>query len=100
MQPNFSMVRLKQNLMSHWCDQPFERKKVSTTLKVSMWFNYRHTLGPYRGLNQSEIVKGGPPPLIACGPDIPVCVCMFDVCAAAVRQRERGVIDICAVLPT
>ncbi len=52
----------KENLRSHWCDQPFEKiKKVSATLKVSLWFNNRHTLGPYRGLNQLEIVKGGPP---------------------------------------
>ncbi len=29
MRPNFSMVRLKQNLTSHWCDQPFERGKKS-----------------------------------------------------------------------
>ncbi len=47
------------------------------------------TLGSYRGLNQSEIVKGEPPPLIGRGPDIPVRVCTFeDACAAAVRQRE------------
>ncbi len=57
--------------------------------EVSLWFNNRHTLGPYRGLNQSEIVKGGPPPLIGRGPDIRVCVFTFDACAAAVRQRER-----------
>ncbi len=51
-------------------------------------------LGLYRGLNQSKIVKGGPPPLIGRGPDIPVCVCVCVdkcvTCAAAVRQRERG----------
>ncbi len=50
-------------------------------------------LGLYRGLNQSEIVKGGTPPLIGRGPDIPVCVCGVDkcvTCAAAVRQSERG----------
>ncbi len=65
-------------------------KKVSATLKVSLWFNNRHTLGLYRGLNQSEIVKGGPPPLIGRDPDIPVRVCTFEnVCAAAVMQRER-----------
>ncbi len=34
--------------------------KVSVTQKVSLMFNNRHTLGSYRGLNQSEIVKGGP----------------------------------------
>ncbi len=28
--------------------------------RVSLCFNNRHTLGSYRGLNQSEIVKGGP----------------------------------------
>ncbi len=56
----------KKNLRSHWCDQPIEKKKsLSATLKVSLWFNNRHTLGPYRGLNQSEIVKGGPPPWLA-----------------------------------
>ncbi len=44
--------------------EPFEKRKknVSATLKVSLWFNNRHILGSYRGLNQSEIVKGGPPP--------------------------------------
>ncbi len=58
-----------------------------------MWFNKRHTLGLYCGLNQSEIVKGGPPPPPPSdwpGPDIPVPVCKFgNACAAAVRQRER-----------
>ncbi len=55
-----------------------------------MWFNKRHTLGLYCGLNQSEIVKGGPPPSDWPGPDIPVPVCKFgNACAAAVRQRER-----------
>ncbi len=67
-----------------------KKKKVSATLKVSLWFNNRDTLGSYRGLYQSEIVKGGPPPLIGHGPDIPVRVCMSEnTCAAAVRQRER-----------
>ncbi len=78
-----------KNQRSHLCNQPFERKKLSATRKVSLSFNNRHTLGSYRGLNQSEIVKGGPPSLIGRGPDIPVRVCMFDASAAAVRQRER-----------
>ncbi len=81
------------NLISQWCDKKkseVEKKKVSATLEVSLWFSNRHTLGPYRGLNQSEIVKGGPPPLIGRGPDIPVHVYKFEnACAAAVRQRER-----------
>ncbi len=37
-----------------------KKKKVSATLRVSLCFNNRHTLGSYCGLNQSEIVKGGP----------------------------------------
>ncbi len=77
-----SGFRLKPVQTSNLCDQPFKKKKkkVSTTMKVSLWFNNRHTLGPYSGLNQSEIVKG----------DIPVrmCVCTFEnACAAAVRER-------------
>ncbi len=38
-------------------------------------------------------MKGGPPPLlIGRGPDIPVRVCTYEnVCAAAVRQKERWV---------
>ncbi len=74
-----------------------EKKKVSATLKVSLCFNNRHALGSYRGLNQSEVVKGGPPSLIGRGPDIPVRVCASEnACAAAVRQRERWLIEICA----
>ncbi len=51
-------------------------------------FNNRHILGPYRGLNQSEIVKGGhPPPLIGRGPDIPVK--MGVLLLQTDRERER-----------
>ncbi len=32
--------------------RPAVREKKS--LRDSLWFNNRHTLGPYRGLNQSE----------------------------------------------
>ncbi len=99
MRPNFSMVQLKQNLRSHKLKKIIKKTIVSATLKVSLWFNNRHTLGSYRGLNQSEIMKGGPPPLIGRGPDIPVRVCTCEnACVAAVR--ERGVVEMCAVLPT
>ncbi len=37
-----------------------EKKKKYPRIWVSLCFNNRHTLGSYRGLNQSEIVKGGP----------------------------------------
>ncbi len=74
-----------------------EKKKKSPRLRKSLCCLTTDTLVSYRGLNQSEIVNGGPPP-----PDWPwsryscmyvcvcVCVCAFeDACAAAVRQRER-----------
>ncbi len=49
--------------ISQWCDKKKsevarpafqEKKKVSATLKVSLWFNNRHTLGPYRGPNNQR----------------------------------------------
>ncbi len=65
-----------------------EKKKKYPRLRNSVVQQKTPPLGLYRGLNQSEIVKGGPPPLIGRGPDIPVCVCAFeDACAAAVRER-------------
>ncbi len=51
-----------------------EKKKISR-IRDSETQQKTLPLGLYRGLNQSEIVKGGPPPLIGRGPDIPVCVC-------------------------
>ncbi len=71
-----------------------KKKKKYPRLRNSVVQQKTPPLGLYRGLNQSEIVKGGPPPLIGRGPDIPVCVCVrvdkCVTCAAAVRQRERG----------
>ncbi len=57
--PNFSRVRLtkipgRTGASSH----SRKEKKVSATQKL--WFKKRPPLGLYRGLNQSEIVKGGP----------------------------------------
>ncbi len=44
--------------------------------------------------------EGWTPPLIGHGPDIPVRVCTFEnACAAAVRQRERRVVENRDVLP-
>ncbi len=66
-----------------------EKKLKSPRLRKSLCCSTTDTLGSYRGLNQSEIVKGGPPS------DWPwsrySCTCTFeDACAsaAAVRQRE------------
>ncbi len=85
--PNFSRVRLtkipgRTGASSH----SRKEKKVSATQKL----NKRHL---YRGLNQSEIVKGGPPLWLAVV-QIFLYVCVrvdkCVTCAAAVRQRERA----------
>ncbi len=68
--------------ISQGCDKKKKKKKKKKSTDT-------HTLGSCRDLNQSEIVKGRPPPLIGRGTDIPVRVCTFDACAAAVRQTER-----------
>ncbi len=76
-------------------DQADQEKKKSATLKVSLLFNNRHTLGPYRCLNQSEIVKGGTPPPPP-PPDWPwsrnscTCVCVWK-CVFCCSQTEREV---------
>ncbi len=65
-----------------------QKKKNYPRLRKSLCCLTIDTLASYRGLNQPEIVKGGPPPppLISRGPDIPVGVSTFeDACAAAVR---------------
>ncbi len=77
--PNFSMMRLKKIWQA-------VQKKVSATLKV----NNRRPLGSYRGLNQSEILKGGPPS------DWPwfrySCTCVYVwKCVCCYSQTEREV---------
>ncbi len=84
------MVRHLQNIfMEHdlWCDQPFEKKK-SLRDKVSLWFNNRHTLGPYRDLNQSEIVKGGPPSDWPWSRYSCTCVYVWYVCCCSQTEWE------------
>ncbi len=86
--PNFSRVRLKKNVGRTGASSHLQKKKKKVSATQSLCCSTTDTLGSYRGLNQSEIVKCGPPPLIGRGPDIPVCVCAFeDACAAAVRER-------------
>ncbi len=69
-----------------------KKKKVSAT-QNSVVQQKTPPLGLYRGLNQSEIVKGGPPLWLAVV-QIFLYVCVrvdkCVTCAAAVRQRERG----------
>ncbi len=70
-----------------------EKKKKYPRLRNSVVQQKTPPLGLYRGLNQSEIVKGGPPLWLAVV-QIFLYVCVrIDkcvTCAAAVRQRERG----------
>ncbi len=56
--PNFSRVRLTK-IWGRTCVTSRSRKEKKSP--VSPWFSNRHALGSYRGPNQSEIVKGGPP---------------------------------------
>ncbi len=101
--PNFSRVWLtkipgRTGASSH----SRKEKKVSVTQKLYVVQQKTHPLGLYRGLNQSEIVKGGPP-LIGRGPDIPVCVCarwqMRHVCCCSQTERKKEVSsrDACSV---
>ncbi len=68
------------------------RPAVREKKKVSLWFNNRHTLGQYHGLNQSEIVKADPPPpLIGRDPDTPVRLCKLCLKMLVLQSdRERG----------
>ncbi len=88
--PNFSMVRLKKNLRSHLCDQPFEKKnsiRDSESLPVVQQQTHIRPISWSKPIRDSE---GADSPLIGRGPDIPVRVSTFEnACAAAVRQRER-----------
>ncbi len=75
MRPNFSRVRLTKIPGRTGASSHSRKEKKYPRLRNSVVQQKTPPLGLYRGLNQSEIVKGGPPPLIGRGPDIPVCVC-------------------------
>ncbi len=100
MRPNFSRVRLKKNFGRTGAPSHSRKKKVSATQKISLLFDNRHVslISWSKPIRDSE---GRTPPLIGRGPDTPVlvCVCAFeDACAAAVRQRERLVVEMLAAL--
>ncbi len=102
--PNFSRVRLtkipgRTGASSH----SRKEKKVSATQKLYVVQQKTPPLGLYRGLNQSEIVKGGPPS------DWPwsrySCMCVWrwqmrHVCCCSQTERKRWVVEMRAVLPT
>ncbi len=98
--PNFSMVRPAVR----------GKKKVSATESLHVVQQQTHIRGSYRGLNQSEIVKGGlhylwlhylqrcPLWLAVVQIYLYVCVCLMR--ALLQSDRERWVVEMRAVLPT
>ncbi len=74
------------------CDRPLECDLISQgcdkkNLPVVQQQTHIRPISLSKPIRDSE---GWTPPLISCGPDIPVHVCKFEnACAAAVRQRER-----------
>ncbi len=99
MRPNFSRVRLKKNVGRTGASSHSQKKKSLRDSK-SLLFDNRHVrlIAWSKPIRDSEVRT---PPLIGRGPDTPVlvCVCAFeDACAAAVRQRERWVVEMHAAL--
>ncbi len=90
--PNFSRVRLTKIPGRTGASSHSRKEKKSIRDSETLVQQKTPPLGLYRGLNQSEIVKGGPPPLIGRDPDIPVCVCVrVWRCVCCCSQRERWV---------
>ncbi len=91
--PNFSRVRLSRIPGRTGASSHSRKEKKYPRLRNSVVQQKTPPLGLYRGLNQSEIVKGGPPLWLA-AVQIFLYVCVrvdkCVTCAAAVRQRERG----------
>ncbi len=91
--PNFSRVRLTKIPGRTGASSHSRKEKKYPRLRNSVVEQTTPPLGLYRGLNQSEIVKGGPPLWLAVV-QIFLYVCVrvdkCVTCAAAVRQRERG----------
>ncbi len=96
---------LECDLISQGCDKKnLSRSKKKTFLCDSERLPVVQQQTHSRPISLSKPIRdseGWTPPLISCGPDIPVRVCKFEnACAAAVRQRERWVVEMRAVLPT
>ncbi len=75
-----------------------EKKKKSPRLRKSLCCSTTDTLVSYRGLNQSEIVKGGPPLWLAVVQIfLYVCVCVWR-CVCCCCQTEREVSNLVEML--
>ncbi len=97
--PNFSRVRQKKNVGRTGASSHLQKKKKKSLCdSKSLLFDNRYVrlIAWSKPIRDSE---GRTPLLIGRGSDIPVCVCAFeDACAAAVKQRERLVVEMRAAL--
>ncbi len=92
MRPNFSRVRLTKIRGRTGASSHLTKKNKSLRDSESLYVVQQktHPLGLYRGLNQSDIVKGGPPPS-----DWPwsryscMCVCAFTNASRVLLQSDR-----------
>ncbi len=89
--PNFSRVRLTKIPGRTGASSHSRKEKKSIRDSETLVQQKTPPLGLYRGLNQSEIVKGGPPLWLAVVQIfLYVCVCVWR-CVCCCSQRERWV---------
>ncbi len=102
--PSLSRVRLSKIPGRTGASSHSRKEKKYPRLRNSVVQQKTPPLGLYRGLNQSEIVKGGPPLWLAVV-QIFLYVCvrrwqMRHVCCCSQTERKRWVVEMRAVLPT
>ncbi len=96
--PNFSRVRLTKIPGRTGASSHSRKEKKSIRDSETLVQQKTPPLGLYRGLNQSEIVKGGPPLWLAVVQIfLYVCVCVWR-CVCCCSQRERWVVEMHAAL--
>ncbi len=95
--PDFSGVRLKKNFGRTGASSHSRKKTKVSRLRKSLCCSTTDTLGSYRGLNQSEIEKGGPPSDWPWSRYSCMCVCVWR-CVCCCSQRERWVVEMHSAL--
>ncbi len=100
--PNFSRVRLTKIPGRTGASSHSRKEKKYPRLRNSVVQQKTPPLGLYRGLNQSEIVKGGPPSDWPWSRYSCMCVCALTNASRVLLQseRKRWVVEMRAVLPT